>query len=136
RPVRLARGPLRAARVGGARGDRGLRARGLDARGAGAAGRRARPMRPRAPRRETLQRGVIILPSAFTLGNLFFGMYAIVAASRGDYVWAGWFIIFAGTLDMLDGSVAPLTRTGSRFGAALDSRVDAPSFGAAAAVSP
>lgn len=88
-------------------------------------------MMPRPPKRETLQRGVIILPSAFTLGNLFFGMYAIVAASRGDFVWAGWFIIFAGTLDMLDGSVARFTRTGSRFGAELDSLVDAISFGVA-----
>jgi CDP-diacylglycerol---serine O-phosphatidyltransferase len=86
---------------------------------------------PRAPRRETLQRGIIILPSAFTLGNLFFGIYAIVAASRGDFVWAAWFIMFAGTLDMLDGSVARLTRTGSRFGAELDSLVDAISFGVA-----
>ncbi len=86
---------------------------------------------PRPPRRETLQRGVIILPSAFTLGNLFFGVYAMVAASRGDLVWAGWFIIFAGTLDMLDGRIARFTRTGSRFGAELDSLVDAISFGVA-----
>jgi CDP-diacylglycerol--serine O-phosphatidyltransferase len=86
---------------------------------------------PRPPRRETLQRGVIILPSAFTLGNLFFGIYAMVAASRGDFMWAGWFIVFAGTLDMLDGSVARFTRTGSRFGAELDSLVDAISFGVA-----
>jgi CDP-diacylglycerol--serine O-phosphatidyltransferase len=86
---------------------------------------------PRRPRRETLQRGVIILPSAFTLGNLFFGIYAMVAASRGDFIWAGWFIIFAGVLDMLDGSVARFTRTGSRFGAELDSLVDAISFGVA-----
>ncbi len=86
---------------------------------------------PRAPRRETLQKGIIILPSAFTLGNLFFGLYAMVAASRGDLVWAGWFIVFAGTLDMLDGSVARFTRTGSRFGAELDSLVDAISFGVA-----
>jgi CDP-diacylglycerol--serine O-phosphatidyltransferase len=83
------------------------------------------------PRRETLQRGVIILPSAFTLGNLFFGMHAIVAASRGDLVWAGWFIIFAGILDMLDGRIARFTRTGSKFGAELDSLVDAISFGVA-----
>ena len=81
--------------------------------------------------RQRLQRGVIILPSAFTLGNLFFGLYAIVAASRGDMVWAGWFIIFAGTLDMLDGRIARLTRTGSKFGAELDSLVDAISFGVA-----
>jgi len=81
--------------------------------------------------KETLQRGIIILPSAFTLGNLFFGLYAMVAASRGDLAWAGWFIIFAGTLDMLDGRVARFTRTGSRFGAELDSLVDAISFGVA-----
>jgi CDP-diacylglycerol--serine O-phosphatidyltransferase len=88
---------------------------------------------PFTPRRETLQRGVIILPSAFTLGNLFFGMHAIVAASRGDLVWAGWYIIFAGILDMLDGRIARFTRTGSRFGAELDSLVDAISFGVAPA---
>ncbi|HUF77048.1 MAG TPA: CDP-diacylglycerol--serine O-phosphatidyltransferase [Longimicrobiales bacterium] len=86
---------------------------------------------PRPPSRQTLQRGVVILPSAFTLGNLFFGIYAMVAASRGEFVWAGWCIIFAGTLDVLDGSVARFTRTGSRFGAELDSLVDAISFGVA-----
>ncbi len=84
-------------------------------------------------RRPNLRQGVIILPSAFTLGNLFFGMYAMVAASRGDFVWAGWFIIFAGILDMLDGRVARFTRTGSAFGAELDSLVDAISFGVAPA---
>jgi CDP-diacylglycerol--serine O-phosphatidyltransferase len=54
-----------------------------------------------------------------------------VAASRGDLEWAGWFIIFAGILDMLDGRVARFTRTGSAFGAELDSLVDAISFGVA-----
>jgi CDP-diacylglycerol--serine O-phosphatidyltransferase len=88
-------------------------------------------VRPRAPSRQTLQRGVVILPSAFTLGNLFFGVYAIVSASRGDFVWAAWFVVFAGVLDVLDGSVARFTRTGSRFGAELDSLVDAISFGVA-----
>ena len=82
-------------------------------------------------RRQTLQRGVIILPSAFTLGNLFFGVYSMVSVSRGDFMWAGWCIIIAGILDMLDGSVARLTRTGSAFGAELDSLVDAISFGVA-----
>jgi CDP-diacylglycerol--serine O-phosphatidyltransferase len=86
---------------------------------------------PRAPSRQTLQRGVVILPSAFTLGNLFFGVYALVSASRGDFIWAAWFVVFAGVLDVLDGSVARFTRTGSRFGAELDSLVDAISFGVA-----
>ena len=80
-----------------------------------------------------MQRGIIILPSAFTLGNLFFGIYGIVAATRGDFEWAGWFIIIAGILDMLDGRVARFTRTGSKFGAELDSLVDAISFGVAPA---
>lgn len=97
-------------------------------------------MKPADPRRlgshggppePRLQRGVIILPSAFTLGNLFFGIYAIVAATRGEYIWAAWFIVFAGILDVLDGRVARFTRTGSAFGAELDSLVDAISFGVA-----
>jgi CDP-diacylglycerol--serine O-phosphatidyltransferase len=86
---------------------------------------------PRPPRRETLQRGVVILPSAFTLGNLFFGVFSLVATARGDLGYASWFIVIAATLDMLDGRVARFTRTGSRFGAELDSLVDAISFGVA-----
>jgi len=78
-----------------------------------------------------LQRGIIILPSAFTLGNLFFGVFAIVAATRGEFGWAAWYIVFAGVLDMLDGRVARFTRTGSAFGSELDSLVDAISFGVA-----
>ncbi|HSR41156.1 MAG TPA: CDP-diacylglycerol--serine O-phosphatidyltransferase [Longimicrobiales bacterium] len=81
--------------------------------------------------RSGLQRGVIILPSAFTLGNLFFGVWAMVAAFRGDFIWASWFIVTAAVLDMLDGRVARFTRTGSAFGSELDSLVDAISFGVA-----
>jgi len=70
----------------------------------------------------------------FTLANLFFGMWSIVLASRGDYYRAGWFIVIAGVLDMLDGRVARLSGTGSRFGAELDSLVDIVSFGVAPAM--
>jgi len=77
------------------------------------------------------RRGIIILPSAFTMGNLFFGVWAMVSAARGDLLWAGWFIIFSGILDMLDGRIARFTRTGSEFGEELDSLVDAISFGVA-----
>ncbi len=85
-------------------------------------------------RRARLRRGVIILPSAFTIGNLFFGTYAIVAALRGDFAWSAWFLVFAATLDLLDGRVARFTRTGSDFGAELDSLTDAVSFGVAPAL--
>jgi len=82
-------------------------------------------------RKPQLRQGIIILPSAFTLGNLFFGIYALVSAARGDLVWAGWFIVFAAILDLADGRIARFTRTGSDFGAELDSLVDAISFGVA-----
>jgi len=83
----------------------------------------------RLGRRPQLRQGIIILPSAFTLGNLFFGIYALVTAARGDLIWAGWFIVFAAILDLADGRIARFTRTGSTFGAELDSLVDAISFG-------
>jgi CDP-diacylglycerol--serine O-phosphatidyltransferase len=84
-------------------------------------------------RRPQLQKGIIILPSAFTLGNLFFGLFAMVTASRGDFLWAGWYIVFAAILDFADGRIARFTRTGTSFGAELDSLVDAISFGVAPA---
>lgn len=80
-----------------------------------------------------LQRGVIILPSAFTLGNLFLGMWAIVSAFRGELVLAAWLIVLAAVLDTLDGKVARATSTGTSFGKELDSLVDAISFGVAPA---
>ncbi|MES2305960.1 MAG: CDP-diacylglycerol--serine O-phosphatidyltransferase [Gemmatimonadota bacterium] len=84
--------------------------------------------------RHGMRRVVIVVPSAFTLGNLFFGFWSIVAANHGNFLWAGWFIIFAGVLDTLDGRVARLSNTGSRFGAELDSLVDVISFGVAPAL--
>jgi CDP-diacylglycerol---serine O-phosphatidyltransferase len=91
------------------------------------------------PRRESLRRPsmrqvVVVMPSAFTLGNLFFGFWAVVSAFNGNFRWAGWFIVFAGILDMLDGRVARLSNTGTRFGAELDSLVDVISFGVAPAL--
>ena len=81
-----------------------------------------------------LRRGIIIIPSAFTLGNVFFGVFAMVMADRGAFEWAAWFIVFAGILDTFDGGMARFTRTGSRFGAELDSLADAVSFGVAPAM--
>jgi CDP-diacylglycerol--serine O-phosphatidyltransferase len=81
-----------------------------------------------------MRRVVVVVPSAFTLGNLFFGFWAIVSALSGDHLWAGWCIVFAGILDMLDGRIARLSNAGSRFGAELDSLVDLTSFGVAPAI--
>ena len=90
-------------------------------------------MIPRGRFRPNIRRVVVVVPSLFTLFNLFFGFWSMVLASRGNFERAGWFIVFAGILDMLDGRVARLSRTGSRFGAELDSLVDMVSFGVAPA---
>ncbi len=81
-----------------------------------------------------LQRGVIILPSALTLANLFFGLWAVVAASRHLFMQSAWLIVWAALFDTFDGRVARYTQTGSRFGEELDSLVDAISFGVAPAL--
>ncbi len=81
-----------------------------------------------------VRRAVVVLPNGFTLVNLFFGIFAIVAASRGEYSTAGLYVVFGGIADALDGRVARATRTGSRFGSELDSLVDAISFGLAPAL--
>jgi CDP-diacylglycerol---serine O-phosphatidyltransferase len=92
------------------------------------------PRRSGGTRRPTMRQVVVIMPSAFTLGNLFFGFWAIVSAFNGNFRWAGWFIVFSGILDMLDGRVARLSNTGTKFGAELDSLVDVISFGVAPAL--
>ena len=89
-------------------------------------------MSPSLPRRE-MRRAVVILPNGFTLANLFFGIWAIVAASRGHFNQAGLFVVLGGVMDALDGRVARITRTGTRFGVELDSLVDAITFGVAPA---
>lgn len=81
-----------------------------------------------------LQRGVVVLPSAFTLGSLFLGVWAIISAARGRPEMAGWLIVLAAFMDMFDGRVARFTGTGSEFGEQLDSLVDAISFGVAPAL--
>lgn len=84
-------------------------------------------------RRGRVGRAIIVVPSLFTLANLFFGVWSLVLASQGDYYRAGWFIVIAGVLDMLDGAFARMSDTGSQFGAELDSLVDMVSFGIAPA---
>jgi CDP-diacylglycerol--serine O-phosphatidyltransferase len=86
------------------------------------------------PVRRRFARPIILLPNGFTLLNLFFGVFAIVAASRGHYGTAGTYIVLGGVADAIDGRVARATRSGSRFGAELDSLVDAISFGLAPAL--
>lgn len=84
--------------------------------------------------RRGIRRGVSLLPSLFTLANLFCGWACVVHAMRGDFATAAPFIGVAVVLDMLDGRIARMTGTTSDFGVQLDSLADLISFGMAPAV--
>jgi CDP-diacylglycerol---serine O-phosphatidyltransferase len=91
-------------------------------------------LRPAARHPLRLRRGVSLLPSLFTMGNMFCGYACIVYAMRGDFETAAPFIGIAVVLDMLDGRIARLTGTASDFGVELDSLADVISFGVAPAI--
>ena len=84
--------------------------------------------------RHKLRRGVYLLPSLLTMGNMFCGYACVVYAMRGEYETAAPFIGFAVVLDMLDGRIARLTGTTSEFGVEFDSMADIISFGIAPAI--
>lgn len=90
-------------------------------------------LRPKR-RRPDMRRAVVLLPNGLTLGNLFFGIYAIISASRGNFDFAVLCIVLGGACDALDGRVARATGGGSPMGEELDSLVDAISFGLAPAM--
>jgi CDP-diacylglycerol--serine O-phosphatidyltransferase len=75
-----------------------------------------------------------IVPNAFTLGNMTFGLLAIVAATEGRFERAVIFLFLAVVCDTFDGRIARLLNATSKFGAELDSLSDAISFGVAPAV--
>jgi CDP-diacylglycerol---serine O-phosphatidyltransferase len=86
------------------------------------------------PPTRRFRHGVALLPSFFTLGNLFCGYACVVYAMRGEYETAAPFIGIAFVLDMLDGRIARMTGTSSPFGLELDSLADVISFGMAPAI--
>ncbi|SHJ94504.1 CDP-diacylglycerol--serine O-phosphatidyltransferase [Desulforamulus aeronauticus] len=74
------------------------------------------------------------IPSLFTLGNLLFGVFALVLALDAHYIQGGLMILLAGVMDYLDGKVARKLQVSSDFGKELDSLADLVSFGVAPAV--
>lgn len=80
------------------------------------------------------RRGYFILPNILTAGSLFFGFLSITRSLSGDFYLASIFILIAGLLDGIDGKVARLTGTESRFGMEFDSLSDLVSFGLAPAI--
>ena len=93
-----------------------------------------RPRRRREDRPQRFKRGVYLLPSMFTMANLFCGYGCVVYATQRDFDTAAVLIGIAMVLDTLDGFVARLTKTSSAFGVQLDSLADVVSFGLAPAI--
>lgn len=87
---------------------------------------RHRPSDENAP-----HRGVYLLPNLLTTGGLFAGVYSILASVRGAYWVAAVAILVANIFDILDGRVARMTRTNTRFGIEYDSLADVIAFGVA-----
>lgn len=80
------------------------------------------------------KKGVYLLPNTITLCGMFAGFYAIMSAISGNFLQAAWAIILANIFDGLDGWIARLTNTTTRFGIELDSLSDLVAFGVAPAV--
>lgn len=77
---------------------------------------------------------IYILPNLVTTGNLFCGFFAIISSIKGEFSTAAYAIVAASFFDLLDGRLARLTRSTSKFGAEYDSLCDLCSFGMAPAI--
>jgi len=81
-----------------------------------------------------MKRGIYLIPSLITLGNLAAGVMSILFAMQYHLSSAAWCVIAGIIMDMLDGRVARWTGATSQFGVELDSLCDLVSFGVAPAI--
>lgn len=84
--------------------------------------------------RDKMKKGIYVLPNLFTTASLFAGFYSIIATLYGRFTHAAAAILIAMVLDGLDGRMARLTNTVSKFGAEYDSLADLVAFGVAPAL--
>src|SRR3972149_6364795 len=84
-----------------------------------------------SPEKKKIKKGVYLLPNLITSASLFGGFYAIIASLDGNYEYAAIAIIISGILDGLDGRIARLTGSSSKFGGEYDSLADLIAFGLA-----
>jgi CDP-diacylglycerol--serine O-phosphatidyltransferase len=81
-----------------------------------------------------MKKGIYLLPNSLTLCGMFFGFFSILSSIKGNYVHAAWAVIIADVFDGLDGWVARLTHSTTKFGIELDSLSDLVAFGVAPAI--
>ena len=96
------------------------------------------PLSPFEPKRPFLKRRRLrqipfrtLAPNLITLLALCAGLTGVRLAIEGKLEWAVAAIVFAATLDGIDGRVARMLKGTSRFGAELDSLADFVNFGVA-----
>ena len=85
-------------------------------------------------KRERVKKGIYVLPNLFTTASLFCGFYSVIASMKGDFFLAAVPILIAFVLDGLDGRIARMTNTTSKFGSEYDSLADLVAFGVAPAI--
>jgi len=85
-------------------------------------------------RNRRFRRGIYLLPTLFTVGNIFCGYWSLIHTYRGALELGAVLIIVAAVLDGLDGRIARLTGSTSDFGVEFDSLADMVSFGIAPAL--
>jgi len=78
---------------------------------------------------ESIKRGIYVLPNLITAGSLFAGFYSMVSTLNSNYSAAAVWIFIAAVCDGLDGKVARMTGTTSKFGVEFDSLADLVAFG-------
>src|SRR3989449_10358554 len=78
--------------------------------------------------RDKRRRGIVLLPSLLTTGNLFCGFFAMLLTVEGRDADAALAIFVAMIMDLLDGRVARLMKATSQFGVEFDSLADVVSF--------
>ena len=77
---------------------------------------------------------IYLLPNLLTASSIFAGVLSMIASSKGDFEKAAILLFIALLLDGLDGRVARLTNSTSKFGVEFDSLADIVSFGVAPAM--
>jgi CDP-diacylglycerol--serine O-phosphatidyltransferase len=77
---------------------------------------------------------IYILPNLFTAASIFSGIFSIISAVNGNFEKAAWLIMLSLIFDGLDGRIARLTNTCSKFGVEFDSLADMVAFGVAPAL--
>lgn len=77
---------------------------------------------------------VFLLPNLMTAVSLFLGILSVFASVKGEFDKAGIFIFLSLIFDGLDGRIARLTGTCSKFGVEFDSLADLVAFGVAPAM--